>query len=180
MKAAWRFAAGVAIVASAAGCGGAGGESTGRGDRGFTLHASTTVTPGSIKKPQYVARVNRICRHGWKIVLENFAEYSSWQSPRLSKRELFAKSVRNSFLLGLDYHIYDDILELEAPRGERATVEDLVGKMQIAVERGERERHAHSPAQLSAQFADYNRAARRYGLDQSCLVDGQRLLEAMA
>lgn len=132
------------------------------------------MTTGSLTKPQFVVRVNRLCRRGWGLVRNNFAEYASLQSPRLSKRALFAKSVRATFLPGFDFYVFDEIRELKAPSGERKKVEEVIGKMQIAVELGERRRHAYTPTQLSAQFADYNQAARQYGFSD-CVVDGARL-----
>ena len=137
------------------------------------------MTVGPVTKARFVTQANHACRHGWGVILENFAQYSSWQSPKLSERELFAKAVRFSFLAGLDFWIFDPIQKLKAPVGEKESVEEVIGKMQIAVERGERGLRAYTPTQLSAQFADYNRVARRYGLED-CLVDGARLLKAKA
>jgi hypothetical protein len=132
------------------------------------------MSTGSLTKPRFVVRVNELCRREWPVIVENFAEYSGVQSPRMSRKDLFAKSVRLSFLAGLDFHVFDNIRRMKAPAGEQRQVEGVIGEMQIAVERGQRELHAYSPGQLSAQFADYNRAARRYGL-VDCVVDGTRL-----
>lgn len=175
MRAALALIAIAALVAIFAGCGGADSAT----EPSFTLRADTTMTVGSVTKARFVAQANQACRHGWVVILENFAQYSSWQSPKLSERALFAKSVRFSFLAGLDFYIFDDIQKLKAPAGEKENVEEVIGKMQIAVERGQRELRAYTPAQLSAQFAEYNQAARRYGLED-CLVYGPRLLKAEA
>jgi hypothetical protein len=165
----------VAILASGAmviGCGSNSGDAS---EQVFTVSASTTMSTGPLTKKQFVGRVNKVCRHGWYVILDNFKKYSSWQSPRLNRKALFAKSVRISFLAGLDFHVFDNIRQLKAPEGEGKSVEEVIGKMQRAVERGQQELHAYTPAQLSAQFANYNQAARLYGLGD-CLVDGSRLV----
>jgi hypothetical protein len=168
----------LAIGALLTGCGG-GEKSTDTDGKPFDVFASTTVATGQVTKPQFVARANRVCRTGWAKILENFTTYSSWQNPRLSRSALFSKTVRFSFLAGLDFHVFDRIQKLEAPEGEGGDVEEVIGKMQIAVERGQQEWHARSPVQLMARFADYNLAAERYGLGD-CLVDGRRLQNAEA
>jgi hypothetical protein len=132
------------------------------------------MTVGSLSKPRFIAQVNRLCRRAWPVILEGFSSYSRRQRSKLSGKRLFAESVRGSFLNALDLYIFDDIRELNAPKGQKAAVEEVIGKMQIAVELGWAHVHAYSPSQLSAQFADYNQAARRYGL-RDCLVDGWHL-----
>jgi len=175
MKVALALIAVAVLTAIFAGCGGADSDT----QSSFRLRADTTMKVGSVTKARFVAQANQACRHGWPIILENFAQYSSWQSPKLSKGELFAKAIRFSFLAGLDFWIFDPIQKLRAPVREKENVEEVIGKMQIAVERGQREIRAYTPVQLSAQFADYNQAALRYGL-VDCLVDGARLANARA
>jgi hypothetical protein len=164
---------GLAAALLVSGCGGQSDRA--RSERpDFTVIASTTMTTGSITRPEFVTQVNQLCRREWITILDNFAKYRSWQSPRPPERQLFAQSVRLSFLAGLDFHIFDEIRRIRAPRADKTRVEEVIGRMQTAVERGQRELHTYTPAQLSKQFAEYNRAARKYGL-RDCLVDGKRL-----
>lgn len=163
----------IAAVAIGSGCGGDDSE-TAEGS-GFKVLASTTVTTGSLPtKARFVARVNQICRNGWKVILQNFREYSGWQSPRMSEEERFAKSVRLSYLAGVDFHIFDEIYNLGAPEGEEKNAEDIIGTMQIAVERGQRVVSVPTTDELVALFADYNEIAREYGLDE-CLIEDSHL-----
>jgi len=165
----------VAALAIGAGCGGDSSENA--EGQGFVVQASTTMTTGSLPtKARFVARVNQICRNGWKVILQNFDEYSSWQDPKLTERKLFAMSVRLSYLAGVDFHIFDEIYNLGAPKGEERAAEDVIGELQTAVERGQRVVTVPNTAKLEALFADYNRAAREYGFDE-CLIGGSHLPE---
>jgi hypothetical protein len=166
-------------TAIAAGCGGGGEGATGSETHPFEVYAATTVTANKLTQAQFLARANQICRHGWHEILGNFAEYSSWQSPKLSKQEVFIKSVRLSFLAGFDFHVFDDLRDLGAPKGQERQVEKVLGTMQEGVERGQRQVRVTSVPQLQALFADYNQLARRYGL-RDCLVDGTRLVKVQA
>lgn len=164
-------AAMVAIAALLAGCGGdAGGN-------GYQVRASTTMTIADppLTKPQFVARVNAICREAWRTVWDNWEVYTSAQEPQLGEKERFAEAVRLSLLAGIDFHIFDNILDLGAPPGEQRRIEAIVGPFQEAVELGWADRwRAYSVAEVPPQFSQYNRLARRYGLDD-CLVDGAHL-----
>lgn len=166
----------VSLVMAFAGCG-SDGDST---DAGFRVQASTTVTTGSLGKPQFVHRVNQLCREGWVIILDNFTKYSSWQEgDGLTRQEIFAKSVKESFLAGFDFHVFDEIYRLGGPEGEEESVEDVIGALQLAVERGQRQLRVTTPAQLDSLFADYNRRALEYGF-VDCLVDAGRVRRAQA
>jgi hypothetical protein len=160
------------------GCGGGESSTSGAtGEPAFTVEAITTVTTGSTPmKAVFLARVNRICRRNWSEILENFAEYSSWQGKGLSEQQLFAKSVRDSYLAGVDFLIFDPIFRLGAPKGEEREVEDVIGAMQIAVEKGQRVVSVPTTKKLEDLFADYNQAAREYGL-VDCLVQAGHLPE---
>jgi hypothetical protein len=168
------------IVAAplAIGCGDNGGEES--VEAAFTVQARTTIITGPLDKPRFIARVNKLCREGWAEILDNFSEYTSWQDAKeMSRQEIFTESVRESFLAGFDFHVFDEIRNLGGPRGEEEVVEDVIGALQLAVERGQRQVRVSSPAQLTALFADYNRRARAYGLED-CLVDGVRVQQAQA
>jgi hypothetical protein len=163
----------------AAGCGGSDEGTAATDSHGYTVQAVTTVSPNKLTKAEYIARANQICRQGWHIVLQNFAEYSGWQSPKMTREEVFTKSVRLSFLAGLDFHIFDRLHQLGSPKHEEHRVETVIGAMQLAVELGQVKVLIRSVPQLNSQFADYNRRAHRYGLNR-CLVDGARLRKVQA
>lgn len=166
-----------ALAAAAAGCGGSGGENEVEGYPGFEVVARTVVTTADppLAKGRFLAEVAAICRRAWPTVEENFAEYSGWQrEDGLGGAELYATSARDSYLAGVDFHIFDEIYNLGGPEGEEEEVEEIIGAMQTAVELGQRRVRVESPAELRALFADYNRLARAYGLD-GCLVAGGNL-----
>lgn len=164
------FLATLAVVGGA-GCGGS-------SDAGqpYVVQADTTVTVASIPEAQLVPRINSICRQGWVTILDNFAKYSRWhENDGGSASARFAEAVRLSLLAGIDFHIFDEIHDLGAPQSERREIESIIGTMQSAVERGQKNlAPVSSVAQVSRLFADYNRRARRYGLGD-CLVDEARL-----
>ncbi|HMJ72192.1 MAG TPA: hypothetical protein VK471_02380 [Solirubrobacterales bacterium] len=129
---------------------------------------------GKLPKAQFIARVNKTCREAWAIIFDNFAQYSSWQDERVSQRKRFSEAIRLSLMAGIDFHIFDNVRRLGAPKREESDIEDIVGPMQEAIERGQRLGPLHSIAEVEALFSKYNERARRYGLDD-CLVDAQRL-----
>ena len=96
-----------------------------------------------------------------------------------SKEELFEKSVRLSFLPGLNFHVFDDLHLLPVPASQKDQVEELVSRLLVANERGQDVVDVSTPAELTALFGGYNLAARRYGLE-SCLVDSARLVKALS
>ncbi len=158
----------LAIAVFAAGCG---GDSAGAPSQG----AATKRTTDSMTKAEFVAHFNHVCRRAWPEIRKNAAEYSRFQNPRLSEKKLFAKVVRYSFMAGFDFHIFNPMHELGTPADSsehQGTTMNFA--MKEAVERAIHREWVNSPAQLTALFADYNQAARRYGLDQ-CLVAGPHL-----
>jgi hypothetical protein len=164
------------VTAVAAGCGGSDSSNA----QTYSVEASTVITTASIGKPQFVPRVNKICREAWVEILDNWAEYSSWQDPKESARKRFSEAVQLSLLAGIDFHIFDEILNLGAPKGEEREVEEIVGPMQIAVELGQKLRPSlYSVAEVSEHFDEYNQRAQRYGLDD-CLVNEAHLSQIEA
>jgi hypothetical protein len=162
----------LAVVAIAAsGCGGADSDNE---RQGFVVKADTTVTTASLTKAQFVAHVNDVCRRRWPVILQNFVEYSGSLSPRWSEEKRFANAARLSFMAGVDFHIFDQIYKLGAPSGEEHNVEAVIGAMQEAVERGERQVRIISPVELQALFGKYNEIALHYGLGE-CSVSGAHL-----
>jgi hypothetical protein len=159
----------------AGGCGGNGDSDSGsaEGSQTYEVEASTTMTVASppITKAQFVKRLNKICRKAWVTVRDNFDEYSGTQNPKLSEKARFEEAARLSLLAGLDFHIFDNVRFLGAPKGERREIERIIGPFQASVELGQKERwDAHSVAEVATQFADFNALARQYGLDD-CLVN---------
>lgn len=164
----------IALAAMVVGCGGDSEDASAGGEETFKVYASTTVTTAGISKAQFVPRVNKICREAWKIIVDNFHVYSSTQDPTLSKRERTREAIQLSLLAGLDFHIFDEIRILGAPRGEETTIEEMIGSFQASVEKGQQNPTADSLKQVPARFADYNQRAGQYGLND-CLVDPAHL-----
>jgi hypothetical protein len=159
------------VTAVVAGCGGA-------GEREFHVEAPTSVSTGPVTKAQFVDHANRICRRAWPRILKFYIPFSRRRQDKgLSNEEVFARSVRVSFLATLDFVVFDPIHRTPAPAGENAHVEEVIGKLQRAIELGQRRIRIHSLGQFASVFEAYNLAAHEYGLDD-CLVDGTRLLAA--
>jgi hypothetical protein len=164
-----------------AGCGGSSSaEGTGKGTytvggHTYTVQATTTATPTGISKAQFVTRADKFCHEAWVTILDNFAKYSSWQNPKWSRDKLFETSVHLSLLAGIDFHIFDNFYQLGAPANDAKEIEEMIGAMQLAVERGAHQ-HFSSVADVIAQFEEYNRRAQRYdpGL-APCLVNEAHL-----
>jgi hypothetical protein len=161
------------------GCGGSAGDVSPGADRNdFSVRAGTTPTvTQSMTKPKFVAIVNDLCRRKWRFILHAFREYRGdvqVLEPQLTGKQVFVKATRLAYFASIGYHIYDHVLGLGAPPGEKQVVEELLGSMQEGIERGQRLRPVTSRGEVEALFADYNRIAGHYGLDE-CLVKGKRL-----
>jgi hypothetical protein len=155
---------GAIAVPAMSGCGGDNGASSAaNGDKKFEVQADTTMTTGSLSKAQFIVHANALCRKGWPRVRENYKEYTGFQDRKGSQKERFAETVRLSLLASIDFHIFDNIHFLGAPEGEAADVEEIIGPLQEAVERGQRLQPIYSPAELWPLFAVFNRRARAYG-----------------
>jgi hypothetical protein len=168
-----------ALVAIAAGCGGSGGGDASRsGGNEFSARANPSVTTVKLlTKPKFIAHVNSLCRRKWRFILNAVRQTSVITGklhPQTSKMQRYARGVRLSYFASIAFHIYVPIQRLGAPPGERQAVEKLIGTMLEGIERGGRQVRFASAAQAEAPFADYNRTARRYGLDE-CLVAGAHL-----
>lgn len=163
----------MAMLATAAlfGCG---GDSEATGGDEFVVRASTTMSPGKLSKPEFIAKMTRVCRVAWKTILDNFEQYYGWQSRKMGEQKRFSKTVRLSLMAGIDFHIFDDYRFTGAPPGDEKVLEEVIGPMQEAVERGQRLGPLHSVAEITDLFSEYNRRAARYGLDE-CLVDRAHL-----
>jgi hypothetical protein len=157
-------------IAVGCGCGGSGGA----GEQASAEAAGQVRTTASMTKAQFTAHFNRVCRRAWPEILKNVAEYGKSQNPGLSEKELFANAVRYSFMAGFDYYVFNGIHTLGAPQQQEHRGTTLIFTMKEAVERAIHGVWLPSPAQLAALFADYNHAARRYGLG-ACLVAGPHL-----
>lgn len=158
-------------LAIASGCGDD-GDASGEGG-GYQVQASTTMTVASppLTKAQFVAQMNKTCRKAWATVVDNFAVYSGTQDPEeMSRRRRLAESIQLSLLAGVDFHIFDNFRILGGPRGEERAIEEIIGPFQLAVELGQLRLRLFTFPQVAEHFADYNRRAARYGLDD-CLVD---------
>lgn len=162
-----------AIAATVAGCGGS-NSNDGEGTT-YSVEANTVVTTSSIAKAHYVPRINRLCRKAWGIILSNFTEYSSVQDPKVPKRKRFEEAVQLSLLAGIVFHIFDGIYNFGVPEGEEREVEEIIGSLESAAERGQKKLAPVSSIPLIVElFGEYNERAEGYGLDE-CLVDEARL-----
>lgn len=158
------------------GCGGGVGNKT-NSDKTYSVEASTTVTTASVAKAGYVRRVNRSCRKAWVEILDNFAETRRLQNPKMAARQRFAEAVQLTLITGIVFYIFDEIQQLGAPPGDEHEVEEMIGVMQSASERGQKRlAPISSVAQVIALYSDYNLQARDYGL-VDCLVDEAHLGE---
>ncbi len=168
----------VALVALAMGCGGADDSPTGSEGREFQVTgADTTVTPvESLTKAEFLAHVNDLCKRKWPFILNaarQTANFTRQLHPDTSELQQYRRGVRISYYPAIDYHLYDEIQRLGGPPGETQTIEEVLGSMQEAVERGQRT-VTSSAAQIERLFAIYNPIARKYGLDE-CLFQGRHL-----
>lgn len=168
----------VILVLLPIGCGGgSANDSTGAtytvGDRTYQLEASTTMSVVSLSRAQFRMRANQACRQRWPRIRELLAEYTAQQDPSLDGRQRFDDSVRKSLLYGIDFHIYDSLQMLGAPRGQRRQIEAVIGALQVAVESGRR-LHIYAVDRLLKLFAAFNREARSYKLDD-CIVNRAHL-----
>lgn len=171
----------VVAVTIASGCGGGsdGGDPSDNSGGDSTTAASSTFTypvPG-LTKQELVAHVNSLCRRKWRFILHAFREYrGDLQSiePELDDRQRYAKAAQLAYLPSINFHIYDHVRDLGAPPGDVAEVEAVIGTAQEAIMRGQRMRPATHRAQFRTLFAEYNQAARAYGLDE-CLASWRHL-----
>jgi hypothetical protein len=165
-----------AVSSAVVGCG---GNASGDEDQTYSVVADTTMTTASIAKAQYIPQVNKICRQAWAIIHHNFKEYSGWHETKhpteAVKKKRFVNAVRLSLLAGIDFHIFDGIYRLGAPKGEERRLEEIIGPLQSAVERGQKNlAPISSVAKLATLFGEYNKRARQYGF-ADCLVDEPHL-----
>jgi hypothetical protein len=151
-----------------AGCGGGGG------DRAYSVEAATTmITADNLDKAEFISRINRICRREWSVIV-NVRRYHGLKSN--SPRQRFAEAVRIPLMSGIDFLIFDSIRLLGSPPGEERKIEAIVGPMQYAVETAQKQSppRLFSTADVERHFSEYNRRARRYGLED-CLVNRAHL-----
>jgi hypothetical protein len=161
----------VAVLAIASCGGGDNGNTSAQSN--YTVQADTTeiVASPPITKRHFKTYINGVCRKAWVTLIHNWYFYRRHQNATMSIDARFASAVQYSLLLGIDFHIFDDMHMLGSAPGEQHAIERVIGPMQYAVETGEKGYwHAHSIADLERQFGTYNGRAHRYGLDD-CLVN---------
>jgi hypothetical protein len=166
------------LAAIAIGCGGSAGGDPSKSSHEFSVRADTTMAPvASLTKAKFLAHINSLCRRKWRFVLNAVRETAVvWarKHPKVTPEDNFIRAVHQSYFASIDFLIFDWIHHLGAPPGQTRQIEDVIGTMQEAVELGQREVRVATVAQLEALFADYNRKARQYGLEE-CLVRGGHL-----
>jgi hypothetical protein len=179
-----RLGAALAIAASlaaiAAGCGGDAASSKGgdgsAGAIGQTSSQGTeATTPAtSMTKARYVAWLNHVCRRSWPTILHNVAEYRGWQKRNLSRKEQIEQTIRYSYMAGFDYYVFSKVIAWGPPGEHRHGGKRMINAMKKAAEDGLHRVWIGSLEELTAVFADYNRIAQQYGVDQ-CLVAGPHI-----
>lgn len=174
---------GLAVIALGCG-GGSSGDGADGGDGSSAKSRVSVTTPRvsvttskSMTKPRYVAYVNAFCRRKWRFIM-NAVKMTRvlWekQYPGVNDRKNFIRAVRLSFFSSLNFLIFDRVRNLGAPPGEKRAVEELLGAMREATDRGSGPPSFTTVPQVKALFTRYNREARRYGLNQ-CRVEGAHL-----
>jgi hypothetical protein len=158
------------------GCGGSGDGSTGSTGTGFDVQASTVmyVANPRISKAEFIRRVEGYCRKAWPSVRHSSRTYIHDEAQSGSRKERASEAIRNSLMGSIDFQIFDNIHILGTPPGEERAIEEIVGPMQEAVERGQRLGPLYSIAEVTALFGKFNRQASRYGL-RDCLVEESHL-----
>jgi hypothetical protein len=129
-----------------------------------------------LTKRKFVAHVNGLCRRKWRFIQNAVRQTSvitAKAHPQTSRLQRYSAGVQESYAASIGFHIYTEIQHLGAPPGEKQAVEDVLRAMQDGMKRGQ-ETPVTGPAQVEAMFTDYNRLARRYGLDE-CLAAGSHL-----
>jgi hypothetical protein len=161
-------------IAVAVGC----GSSVESGGQTYSVQASTTMTTASIDRGQFLALVKGICRTAWMEIGDDFADYRRTEHQQSRGKQGFADAAQASLLASIDFHIFDAIRILGAPKGEKRAIEEIIGPMQFAVESGQRQSPSrlYSLVRVSNLFRDYNRRARQYGLGD-CVVNQAHLHE---
>ena len=151
----------IAAAAILAGCG---------GDSGFAVQGDTTVTPrASLTKAEFIRRADNLCMRNWHLVVADFLEYRDGlrtSEPQLTAEQRLVKAIRSAYFEAIDPRIVTELQAIGAPAGEAKAVEELIGSMQEAIERGERGEPVTTRPGVMALFAGYNRKAERYGIPQ--------------
>jgi hypothetical protein len=151
----------LAAAALAAGCG---------SSSAVTVQADTTVSPNaSLTKAKFIDLANQICMSSWHILVYAHRDemdrlYKA--DPDLSDEELFAQATQSAYLPEMESNVVAGIRELGAPPGETQAVEEVIGSMQEAIERGLNGESVNSRPEIKALFGDYRRHAERYGLGE--------------
>lgn len=168
------------LAAVAVGCGGGaassngGGSSTSATGQTATQRTEATTPATSMTKARYVAWLNHICRRSWPVILRNVAEYRSWQEPNPSREERVEETIRYSYMAGFDYYVFSKVIAWGPPGEHRRGGKRMINAMKKAAEDGLHRVWIGSLKELASVFADYNRIARQYGVDQ-CLVAGAHI-----
>jgi hypothetical protein len=151
-----RLAAALAVAAIIGGCGAGGGSHDGGANATDSTppwrrpYGLVYAKPG-LTKAKFQTHLNRLCGSRWRLIQNTHSSYFSL----------------------IVFYIYGPIQGFGSPPGERGRVENLLVRMREGADRGERLGTA-DPARVQTLFADYNRTARRLGLDE-CLVAGANL-----
>jgi len=114
--------------------------------------------------------MNRSCRQAWPAIRRDLAAYESNQSPSLSERKRFKRAISGSLIPNVKSHIFDRIMALGAPSGDRSELEEIMRWLGEAIEIGEGQFPIILPSLVWDLFDIYNPLVHRYGLAE-CMVN---------
>jgi hypothetical protein len=165
------------LAAVAVGCGGASDDPSGSGASKSPVSVASMYIARTVTKPEFVAHANSICRRRWRFVHNSVRQTRVlWarQHPQVSAQDNYVRSVRLSYFAAINFLIFNEIRRYGSPPGQARAIGEVIGAVHVASLRGEHGKPLTSVAELKRLFADYNRKARAYGLDQ-CLAVGSHL-----
>jgi hypothetical protein len=165
------------LAAIAVGCGGGGEDPAATGAHESSVQPAEIFTVPWLTKQKVVAHANDLCRQRWRFVRNSVRQTRVlWarQHPQVSAHDNYLRSVRLSYFAAINFLIFNEIRRFGSPPGQEQAIGEVIGAVHEASVQGEQGKPITSVAQLKALFAEYNRVARRYGLEE-CLVAGAHL-----
>ncbi len=116
-----------------------------------------------MSKAEYVDRASAECDENWERIREVLA--TRYGGAHRGGR--FNQASQDSFLPTLQIQ-FDDLSYLDAPDGDKDTVEAMLTELQLAVWKGEEERMS-SQAQFVELFSPFSQMAHEYGIPR-CVI----------
>lgn len=141
-------------------------------EKGALLRAAKSIEPARppLSTAEFASRVNALCHRAWPAIRHDLATYKSHENPGLSERKSFKRAISNSMIPDIEKRIFDPILALGAPRGNRSELQETMHWLGEAIEIGKGQFPIILPALVWDLFDMFNPLANRYGLHE-CLVN---------